>query len=129
MEEEEEDGFKIHGRNIGYVDTGQDGEGMGNHCERCVEVGNSVSWGGMLILVNPVSEGITDAEGESAKNFEGDINGSAENESGEVIKVGVVVVLEGGGKGDSKMENILMLMDVCNIAAPYEDEKFIREGQ
>ncbi len=102
---------------------------MSNHCERFVEVSNGGSWGGVLILVNPVLEGITDAEGKSAGESEGDVNGSAENESGDVIKAGLVVVLEGWGKNDSKMEKFLMLMDVCNVATPYVDEKFIGEGQ
>ncbi len=57
-----------------------------------------------------MSEGITNVEGESAGDLEGDVDGLAENESGDVIKVGMVVVMEGRGKGDWKMENLLMLV-------------------
>ncbi len=36
----------------------------------------------------------------------------------QVIKVQLVVVPEGGGKVDSKMEDIFMLMGVHDVAAP-----------
>ncbi len=54
MEEEEEDGFEIFGRHIREVNPRQDGEGAGNHHERCAEVRNSGAWVGVLILVDPM---------------------------------------------------------------------------
>ncbi len=54
---------------------------MGDHCECGVEVSNGGSWGSTLVLVNPMLEGITNVEGESTGDLEGDVDGLAEDAS------------------------------------------------
>ncbi len=43
-----------------------------------------------------MSEGITNVEGEPAGDSDGDVDGLAENESGDMIKAGLVVLTDRG---------------------------------
>ncbi len=61
----------------------------------------------MLVLANLVSR-----EGENTVDSEGYVDGLAEDESGDLIEAGLVVVPEGGGVDDCKMEYSLYMW-VC----------------
>ncbi len=73
---------------------------MGNCPKCCAEVRYSGVWVCALILVDLVLDGITNVEGEAASDLEGDVDGLAEKENGDVIEAGLVVVTKGRGKGD-----------------------------
>ncbi len=50
-----------------------------------------------------MAEGITNVDGKSTCDTEGDIDGLAEDEGGDMVEAGLVVVLEVWGMGDYHM--------------------------